>query len=266
MLLYTKLKIKLFLNKIVFRRIIMKKSEKTVIEIYLFVILIIVIGGFAIWKYVSPPRVKGEEKKNVTAFVENYLTEKYGEHRFKVVQIDYKFPPSTSFFNDINYSNPIGYTIYVKSDVVKYSSVHILGIFPNEYKISSDSFIWDYYLGNIDFYKRYQLEESIKPVDKMQTYLLNKIKQEFESTCQIVTCCNLEENLPNNIGRIPTIEELKNNLSFYEVLSFNYTLTNKIKNEEEYENNLIKYLNRTFGGDWSVHLYSEEGNVSCNKE
>ena len=50
----------------------MKKAEKVVIKIYLIVIAIILIGCFAIWKYLSPPSVKSSEKKIITTYVEKY--------------------------------------------------------------------------------------------------------------------------------------------------------------------------------------------------
>lgn len=243
----------------------MKKAEKVVIKIYLIVIAIILIGCFAIWKYLSPPSVKSSEKKIITTYVEKYLSEKYGEHNFKFVQIDYDFPTSTSFGNN-DYSNPLGYTVFYKTDTVKYFSVHIVGVYPNEYKISSDSFIGEYYFGELGFYERQNIEESIKPVNKMKEYLFNKINQEFEENSKLIESCNIERKIPNNLGRIPTMEELKNNINFYEIRDFKYSLTGKIENEEEYKSKLSNYLSQNFGGEWSVCVYPSKTDVSCTRK
>ena len=226
------------------------------------IITCIIIGVLIIVSFLLPPRMKSNEKKSVRAYVEGYLTEKYGNHNFKVTKIDYDYHMQTLF----DYSHRTGYDVHFKSNIVKDSYVNISGVYPNDYKVSSDSFINDYYFGKIDLYERYKLLESIKPVEKIQTHLLNKLKQDFEPSCQIVKYCNVKQNIPNNLGRIPTIEELKNNISYYEILNFDYTLTDKIENEEEYKNKLSEFLKQNLGGEWNIYLYPKTGSVSCLKK
>ena len=76
----------------------LKKKKKD----YIFVVMLITL---IILKLLSPPRVKSSEKKNVSIFVENYLTEKYGKHNFKVTRVEYDFRMTSLFV----YSDCYGY-------------------------------------------------------------------------------------------------------------------------------------------------------------
>ena len=221
-----------------------------------------IIGVIIILSFLLPTRMKSNEKKNVTAYVERYLTEKYGNHNFKVTKIDYNYHMQTLF----DYSHRTGYDVYFKSDTVKDSYVNISGVYPNEYNVDSEAFTYDYYFDEMDYYERSKLIKSITPDDKIQNYLLKKIKQDFEPSCQTIEECNISLNIPNNLGRIPTLEELKNNINYYEILRFDYTLTDKIDNEEEYESKLGEFLKKNLGGNWKIYISYKREAVSCYKE
>lgn len=226
------------------------------------IIACMIIGVLIICSFWLPPRMKSNEKKSVTAYVERYLTEKYGNHNFKVTKIDYDYHMQTLF----DYSHRTGYDVYFKSDTVKDSYVNISGVYPNEYNINSEAFIYDYYFDEMDNYERSKLIKSITPDEKIETYLLNMIKQDFEPSCQTIEELNIDLNIPNNLGRIPTLEELKNNINYYEILRFDYTLTDKIDNEEEYKDKLGEFLKKNLGGNWKIYISNKKEDVSCYKE
>lgn len=231
------------------------------IKILGIILLVIIIGWLIIWKFLSAPSVKSSEKKNVTIFVENYLNDKYGKHNFKVIKVEYQFHMERIF----DYSNPDGYIVRFKCDIVNNSSVFISGINQNEYKITGDSLLGDYYFPNLHGYERYNEMESLTSVENIQTNLFNKFKQDFEPSCQTLKCYEAKLDINKNLGIIPTMEDLKTDMRYYDVRYFTYTLTDRIEDKEDYNNKLINYLKQNFGGDWSVHFNSDVS-ITCIKQ
>ena len=207
------------------------------------------------------PSVKRDVKKKVSSFVEEYLTEKYGDHNYKITKVTYDFHMSTLF----DYSNPVGYNVYFSSDVVNSSYVTIKGIEIDELKVENDGFIEDYYYPKLTGYERYDAIKSITPVEKIQNELFSNLKEDFESSCTKVTCNNVSLSIPKNTGKIPTMEELKNNIDYYEILDFNFKLSNYIEDQEEYKNRLNEYLTQTFGGTWNIY-FNPNSSITCIKD
>lgn len=207
-----------------------------------------------------PPAVPKNEKESVTKLAENYLTNKYGNHNFKVKDVDYIFQMDSIF----DYSNCTGYSLTFNSDVVDESSIDILGTNPNEYVVKSDSFIVDYYFLDLDGYERYEAKESMIPKEAINKELYYKIKQEFDSNCQNLECYGISLNIPEDFGRIPSLEELKNEVKFYEILNFQYTINEIVENEEDYKNQLRDYLSDILGGDWDI--YYLDGKIECFRQ
>lgn len=225
------------------------------------ILLVVIIGGFYIWKLLSVPSVKSSEKKNIAIFVEKYLNEKYGEHNYKVTEVDYQFQMARVF----DYSSPDGYIATVRCDIVNYFSVFISGIKQNEYKITSDSLLSEYYFPYLDGYESYEAMQSLTSVEKIQSNFFNKFKQDFEPSCQTLKLYDAKLDINQNFGTIPTMDDLKNDMSYYDVRHFTYTLTDIIENKEEYENKLRNYLKQNFGGEWSIH-YNDDVRISCIRQ
>ena len=223
-------------------------------------LLLIIVVLLIIVKIYGPP-VKLSERKNVSEFVEKYLINKYGNHKFKVTKVKYDFKMTTLF----DYSNCIGYDVRFKSDLVKDSYVVVTGLKKNQYEITSDGFIMDYYFPDLDGYNQYSKRKSITPFNKIEKNLLEKIKNEFDSSIETLKCNNARLSIPSNLGRIPTLDELKNDVSYYEVLDFKYTLSSTIKNIEDYKNRLSVYLNTNYSGNWSIY-YNANRSITCIKE
>ena len=233
-----------------------------ILKILLVVLLVLGILAVIILKTIFlGPSVKKDVKKKVSSFVKEYLIEKYGDHNYKITKVSYDFHMTTLF----DYSNPVGYDVYFSSDVTKLSYVTVEGIEIDELKVKNDGFIEDYYFSNLVGYERYDAIKSITPVEKIQDNLFLNLKENFESTCTNVICNNTRLNIPNNTGKIPPMDELKNNIDYYEILDFNFKLSNYIEDQEEYKNRLNEYLTQTFGGTWNIY-FNPNSSITCIKD
>ena len=234
------------------------KKLKILGSILLVVIVVLIIGGLVICKLFLPPRVKSSERKNVTFFVENYLTEKYGEHNYKVTGISYEYNMTTLF----DYSNPTGYWVDFTSDIVPDSWITINGLNPDGYKVDNDYFIEDYYFHEQDGYNTYKTMDNIKPKKELETILLKELRDEFEPDAYEVECENISLNIPEDYGKIPTLEELKNNTNLYEVTSFDYKVLNTIKDTNEYRERLKSYIANKYNSNSNIYFHLENTSVS----
>lgn len=233
-----------------------------IIKIFLIVLLVFGVLCIVLLKtFLLGPSVKRNTKKEVTNFAKEYLIAKYGNHNFKITKVEYDFHMTKLF----DYTNPIGYMVYFKSDVSNFSYVSIEGLESEELKVKNDSLIEDYYFPNLVGYERYDAIKALAPVEKIQDSLSLNLKENFESTCINVICNNTRLNIPNNTGKIPTIDELKNNIDYYEILDFNFKLSNYIEDQEKYKNKLNEYLNQTLGGTWNIY-FNPNGSITCIKD
>ena len=236
----------------------MRKSK--ILKIVLLIILIVIL---IFCKIVIPPAVKYSERKSVTGFVENYLTNKYGDYNFKVTSVKYEY--NMDYMSFFDYSNPVGYSVKYKNDITKNSYLTISGLSLNEYKIDNDNFLSDCYFSDLDGYERYNMFESIKPYKKITKRLLNDIRDNFDSSISDIVNVNVLLDISDNFGRIPLFEELKNNIDFYEVLSFTINYSELVSKDESYKNELRKYLSNTYKDDWKIY-FNTNGSVSCFRE
>lgn len=235
----------------------MKKS-KILGSILLVVIVVLIIGGLILCKLFLPPRVKSSERKNVTFFVENYLTEKYGEHNYKVTDIRYEYNMTTLF----DYSSPTGYWVDFKSDVVPDSWITINGLSPDDYKVESEYFIESYYYPEQDGYNTYKILDNMKPKKELETNLLNELRNEIDSDVYEVKCESISLNIPEDYGKIPTLEELKTNTNLYEVTYFTYKVSNTIEDTNEHLEKLKAYITNKYNSNSSIYFHQENTLVS----
>lgn len=205
------------------------------------------------------PSVGSIEKMNVSNIVEKYLTEKYGDNHFKVIDVGYDFEMSTLF----DYSKKEGYLVTYKCDELE-SAVSVKGIYPNISDIS-DWFLEEYYYtdkdkNNLATSEIFKEMKSRIPKEKIKLAILNKIKSEFDANIQEVDFSDYEVYLriPDDFGRIPTIEEIENDINLYRVSSVRYTTILEVDKEEEYETKLKVYLKNNFGGEWNISSYKND--------
>ena len=226
---------------------------KKVLKIIIIIIIILSIVGYVGYRILSGPSVSRKEKIEIKKYVENYLTNKYGEHKYKVTNIRYEYDMITLF----DYSNPTGYLVDFKSDIVPDSWITINGLNPDDYKVDNDYFIEDYYFPKQDGYNTYKTMDNMKPRKELETILLNELRAEFEPDAYKVECETISLNIPEDYGKIPTLEELKNNTKLYKVTQFDYKVSNTIEDTNEYEERLKTYILNKYNSNSSIYFSLE---------
>ena len=227
----------------------MKKWIK--ITIIAVVLIIVLLVGYGIYKAINGPIVPFKDKKEITDYVEKYLTKKYGDHKFKVTSVEYEYDMAYIF----DYSNPKGYWVYFKSDVVPRSWVIIDGIIPNDYKIDHDYLIQKYYFPDKDGYDTVQEMDDLIPAYELEDTVYEDLKNEFDSNVYGLYCDGISLVIPDDYGKIPTLEELKTNTSLYKVYRFNFRTSTEIEDKEGYETRLKEYIKKKFNRDSKIYFY-----------
>lgn len=235
----------------------MKKKVK---KILIVIGLILLVVGFLGYRIFYGPSVSIKERRDVKEYVINYLTKTYGDHKYRVSGISYEYDMTTLF----DYSNPTGYWVYFKSDVVSHSWVTITGLNPDDYKIDSDYFIESYYFPDHDGYDVYNKMSDMIPREQIETILLNELKDEFEPNAVEVECDYILLSVPENYGKIPTLEELKTNVDLYEILGFDYSVLYPIKDTVEYEERLKEYILNKYKTDSNIYFYKDNTHISIH--
>lgn len=222
----------------------MKKGLK----ITIIILIVLLIIGYGAFRVINGPNVSIKDKIDVKNYVENYLTKKYGEHKFKVTGIRYEYNMTSIF----DYSSPKGYWVDFKSDTVPHSWVTISGLSPNSYKVDSDYFIQSYYFPKTDGYDVSETMNSMKPKKELERLLLDKLKNEFDNDIYEVDCDTILLKIPEDYGKIPTLDEIKTNTSLYTIRRFYYKLSNTIKDTNNYERKLKMYITNNYNSNSDI--------------
>ena len=215
-------------------------NKKLIIIIVCIVVLL--IGSIFVFKKANGPSVSLNEQESVSKYALSYLTDRYGEHNFKVIGLKYEYNMNYMF----DHSNPIGYKVIFKSDDVKNSFLTIYGMDDSNYLVKSDYYIESYYYPDLDGYDSYETMKGIQPKKKLGTMFLNDILNEFDSHALEAECEESVLNIPEGYGKVPTLDDLKEDTNLYIPLSFTYKVTNTISDAEEYKNNLLSYVKNKY--------------------
>ena len=242
-----------------------KKIIIIVLTSILIILSVFIFLCFIIYRTFNGPSVGLIEKKNVSNIVEKYLTEKYGDNHFKVIDVSYDFEMSTLF----DYSKKEGYLVTYKCDELE-SAVSVKGIYPN-ISVISDWFLQKYYYtdkgkNSLATSEIFEEMKGRAPKEKIKSAILNKIKSEFDANIQEINVFDYDVYLkiPNDFGRIPTTDEIENDLNLYEVSTVRYTTILEVDKEEEYETKLKVYLKNNFGGEWNISSYKNDNLYSIS--
>lgn len=238
---------------------VLKVSLRTIGVIVLVIILLvaIIIGG--VFLYLKGPSVMGKEKKAVKAATVEYLTKKFGDHNFKVTRIEYDYHMETLF----DHSNPIGYLVNITWDNGKKSSVAIDGLYPNELKFNSSLFLEDVYYPNDDIVEQSRNYYNTKPNENLDKVLSEKLKKELDPNCTYAKINNYMLEFPDDMGRIPSLEEVKNDLKYFTINNITFSLSKVTMNADIYKEIVNEYLKKTFGGEWNVYISSDGKTINC---
>lgn len=235
----------------------MKKALKIIIIIIIIILLLVVYLGYRI---LSGPSVSIKEKIEIKKYVESYLTKKYGEHKYKVTDIRYEYNMAYVF----DYSKPKGYWVDYKSDIVPSSWVTIDGLISNDYKVNSDYFIESYYFPGQDGYDVCEIMEDMEPKEELEKSLLNELRDEFDRNIYEVKDSTIILSIPEDYGKIPTLEELKTDINLYKVISFYFKVSKAIEDTNEYEERIKAYIANKYNSNSDVYFYKENTLVSVS--
>ena len=114
----------------------------------------------------------------------------------------------------------------------------------------------------IQAYDTYETMENMKPKKELETRLLKELRDEFEPDVYEVECETILLNIPNDYGKIPTLEELKTNTNLYKVTQFDYKVSNKIEDINEYNERLKSYITNKYNINSSIYFSLEDTVVS----
>ncbi len=233
---------------------------KKVVKIILIIFTVLSLIGYVGYEILNGPSVSIKEKKEIKKYVENYLTKKYGEHKYKITDIRYEYNMAYVF----DYSNPKGYWVDFKSDIVPSSWVTIKGLTSEDYKVDSDYFIQNYYFPGQDGYDVSEIMEDMEPKEEIKKNLLDKLRNEFDTNIYEVKDSRIILNIPEDYGRIPTLKELKTDINLYKVISFDYKVSNAIKDTNEYKERLKAYIKNKYNSDSDIYFYKENTLISVS--
>ena len=142
----------------------------TTMAIVVFNILIVIV---------IPPITSKTTKNSVTDTVEDYLTEKYGDHNFKIREIENDYS-----YNGIVQKYHTGYELRVSSNLTKEDfTIYTYGTDASETEIASDDFMGTY------------LNQTTNE------YLVKKYHLEFDAWVK-------PGQIPKDCGHIPSFDEL----------------------------------------------------------
>ena len=230
----------------------MKKESKIIL------LIILLLIGYGVYRLFYGPSVNLIKKIEIKGYVERYLSKKYGDHKFRVTGIDYTFDMTKIF----DYSNPTGYMVYFNSDIVPDSFVTIDGLKSKDYKVRTDFFIEDYYFPSQESYEIQDTMNSIEPKEEIESIILNELQNEFEPDAYEVNYTNAYLDIPEDYGKIPSLEEIKTNTNLYKLRSFSYKVSNTIEDTDKYGERLKKYIINKYNSNSNIYISPDNTIVS----
>ena len=94
----------------------------------------------------------------------------------------------------------------------------------------------------------------MKPKKELDSILLNELQNEFDSNIYEVDCDTIVLKIPEDYGKMPTLEELKTNTNLYEVTQFDYKVPDRIKDTDEYTERLKSYIKNKYNCDSKIYF------------
>ena len=231
----------------------MKNGSKIIIIIFILLAVLCYYG----YRLLNGPSVSLKDKREIKLYVEDYLTKKYGYHDFIVNKIDYLYEGNSLF----DYSDPKGYWVYFKSDIVSESWLTIRGLINNNFKVDTDYLIKDYYYPDKDGYEIYNTLDKMKPIDALNKSFTDELKNEFGIDGISVRINSSTLKIPDNYGRVPTLDEIKTDVSLYQILEFECSISDETINRNEFVTKLKTYLTNKYNCECEVS-YNQDQSIS----
>lgn len=242
-----------------------QKMIKVPLLVFLGIIVFFIIAGIicflVFFHSLQGPKVNKDEKKEVMAYTEAYLTKKYGNHYFKAFRVEYDYDMERLF----DYSNPTGYSVYYKCDGLKdFSSATIKGFDLNNAEIS-EHFLVDYLYSDLDSYEKFKEFYETKPNVDVEKKLLNELEKALDVDIKTLEINRFYIELPDDYGKLPTMEEIKNDLELFKANTIYFTLDQVPSSPDGFQKTLNDYLIKTFGGEWTI-VGAATDRITCERD
>lgn len=217
-----------------------KEKNHTLVKIILTFISIL---GFNLFITSIPVIHKTEIEKYIETYVEDYMTKKYGNGNFKVVNIAKNY--SGGLWEPEVHS---GYYVKIKNSYTNgIISMFIDGTTKETIKVSSEFLLEDYH----DEYEDY---------DYLTDYIMNKkvkkVEESYQKEFNVDVDFSCYYKVPDDYGHIPSIDELVE-LCPVNTKHISITINDhvELKNEWDYIKRLAKYSLNYFNDKEEVNIY-----------
>ena len=220
--------------------------------------MILLLACLGLYRFFSGPSVSFKDKAAVKEYSKNYLISKYGDHNYKITGVRYEYDMETIF----DYSHPVGYWVDFKSDIVSDSWLTINGLIPDEYEVNSDYLIQDYYFPDMDGYDVGNILDNMEPMKEIESIFMGELKNNFEPDIYEIECDYIHLDIPDDFGKIPTLDELKTNIDFYKISGFDYKVSESIEDVGKYEERLKTYIKNKYNIGLDVYFHLDNTLVS----
>lgn len=217
-----------------------KEKKYTLVKI---VLTFISIWGFNLFITSIPVIHKSEIEKYIETYVEDYMTKKYGNGNFKVVNIAKNY--SGGLWEPEVHS---GYYVKIKNSYTNgIISMFIDGTTKETIKVSSEFLLEDYH----DEYEDY---------DYLTDYIMNKkvkkVEESYQKEFNVDVDFSCYYKVPDDYGHIPSIDELVE-LCPVDTKHISITINDhvELKNEWDYIKRLAKYSLNYFNDEEEVNIY-----------
>ena len=97
---------------------------------------------------------------------------------------------------------------------------------------------------------------------ELETILLKELRDEFEPDAYEVECETISLIIPEDYGKIPTLEDLTTNTNLYKVTHFYYKVSNTIEDTNEYEERLKTYILNKYNTNSDIYFHLENTSVN----
>ena len=217
------------------------KSRNHTLE-KIFLTFLIIYGGMFLIAYM-PKMFKTEMEKYIEGYVTKYMTTKYGDGDFKVINIAKDY--TGGFFGELEEQS--GYYVKMKTSYTDgIIGMFIDGTTKETIEISYDSLILDYH--RVDDFFDFQnnlMDKKIKILD-------DGYKKYFDVDIDF----DCYYKVPDDYGHIPSIDELVE-LCSIDTEHINIKVNDYVekKNELDYLKRLAKYSMNYFNAEEEVNIY-----------
>ena len=217
-----------------------KEKKYTLVKI---VLTFISIWGFNLFITGIPVIHKSKIEKYIETYVEDYMTKKYGNGNFKVVNIakDYEgglWEPEVHS----------GYYVKIKNSYTNgIISMFIDGTTKETIKVSSEFLLQDYH----DEYEDYDYL-----TDYIMSKKVKKVEEAYQKEFNVDVDFSCYYKVPDDYGHIPSIDELVE-LCPVNTKHISITINDhvELRNEWDYIKRLAKYSLNYFNDEEEVNIY-----------